>query len=333
MTTYIIRRLIQAVFILFGLSIVFFLILHLTPGGPCAAFEGAGAAQLAKLNACRIRLGTDRPLVVQYFATMGTYLHGDLGTSITNGVPVTSLFASKLPATILLLGSAYVVQQMIALPLGVYAALKQYTFFDQFFTFISYVGLAMPTFWLGLILIFVFSVYLGWLPAGRVEDVTLPVFWSHDWWVLLGQNPGLVIGDLAHHLILPAFVLMVTGIAADSRYMRGSMLEVIRQDYIRTAKAKGLSPRVVIFKHAFRNALLPIITNIGLYLPALLGGAVITETIFSWGGIGFLYFNSIEQSDYPVIQGISMIGALAVLIANLLTDLTYAWVDPRIRYD
>jgi peptide/nickel transport system permease protein len=231
------------------------------------------------------------------------------------------------------MASSYIVQQCIALPLGIYAALRQYTFFDQTFTLMSYVGLAMPTFWLGLILIFIFSVYLGWLPAGRVEDVTLPVFWSHDWFVMLGQDPGLILGNLIKHLILPAFVLMVTGIAADSRYMRASMLEVIRQDYIRTARAKGLSPRVVVFKHAFRNALLPIITNIGLYLPALLGGAVITETIFSWGGIGFLYINSIQQSDYPVIQGISMIGALAVLLANLLTDLTYAWVDPRIRYD
>jgi peptide/nickel transport system permease protein len=322
------------VIILLGLSIIFFAILHFVPGGPCAAYEGGGAAAAAKLNACILRFGVNRPLYEQYFNTMGQYLHGNLGESISNGgQPVLTVFAQKLPATILLMASSYMVQQMIALPLGVFAALKQYTFFDQFFTFMTYVGLAMPTFWLGLILIFIFSVYLGWLPAGRVEDINLPVFWSHDWWVMLGHDPGVILGDLAKHLVLPAFVLMVTGIAADSRYMRGSMLEVIRQDYIRTAKAKGLSPRVVIFKHAFRNALLPIITNIGLYLPALLGGAVITETIFSWGGVGYLYYNSIEANDFPVVQGISMIGALAVLIANLLTDLTYAVVDPRIRYD
>ncbi|GAC1444141.1 MAG: hypothetical protein NVSMB52_03170 [Chloroflexota bacterium] len=231
------------------------------------------------------------------------------------------------------MGSSYLLQQMVALPLGIFAALKQYTFFDQFFTVFSYVGLSMPTFWLGLILIFVFAVHWTLLPAGRVEDVALPVFWSHEWFVALQQDPGLILGDLAKHLLMPMFVLMVTGIAVDSRYMRASMLEVIRQDYIRTARAKGLAPRVVIFKHAFRNALLPIITNIGLYLPALLGGAVITETIFSWGGLGYYYITSITASDYPVIQAISMIGALAVLIANLLTDLTYAWVDPRIRYD
>jgi len=332
MGTYIIRRLIQAVFIMIGLSVIFFVILHLTPGGPCAAFEGSGITGASKEAACVKRLGLDRPLVAQYFSQIGIYLHGDLGTSIT-GDSVAATIGQKLPATILLMASSYLLQQMIALPLGVFAALKQYSLFDQVFTFVTYVGLAMPTFWLGLILIFLFAVHFNWLPAGRVEDVTLPVFWSHEWFSMLRQNPGLVLGDLAKHLVMPMFVLMITGIAADSRFMRGSMLEVIRQDYIRTARAKGLAPRVVIFKHAFRNALLPIITNIGLFLPALLGGAVITETIFSWGGLGYYYITSVQSSDYPVIQALSMIGAMAVLIANLLTDLTYAWVDPRIRYD
>jgi len=333
MGTYIVRRLLQAVFILFGLSIVFFVILHITPGGPCAAFEGQSARGAAQAHACIIRLGLDRPLVFQYFSQMGLYAHGDLGTSVTAGSSVASVIAQKLPSTILLVGLAYTLQQMIALPLGIFAALKQYTFFDQAFTVLSYVGLSMPTFWLGLILIFFFAVQLNWLPAGRVEDVTIPVFWTHDWFVQLGQNPGLLLGDLARHLIMPVFVLMIVGIAVDSRFMRGSMLEVIRQDYIRTAKAKGLSRRSVIFKHAFRNALLPIITNIGLFLPALLGGAVIVESIFSWGGLGYQYITAITEQDYPVIQALSMVSALAVLIANLLTDLAYAWVDPRIRFD
>jgi peptide/nickel transport system permease protein len=332
MGTYILRRLLQAVFILVGLSVVFFVILHITPGGPCAAFEGGGIAAAAKQQACVTRLGLDRPLVAQYFSQMGVYLHGDLGQSVS-GDSVSAIIAQKLPATILLMGSSYILQQIIALPLGVFTALKQYTFFDQAFTFLSYVGLSMPTFWLGLILIFVFAVQFNVLPAGRVEDVTIPVFWTHDWFVMLQHQPGLLLGDLLRHLLLPMTVLMVTGIAGDSRFMRSSMLEVIRQDYIRTARAKGLSPRVVIFKHAFRNALLPIITNIGLYLPALLGGAIITETIFSWGGLGWYYITAITSSDYPVIQALSMIGALAVLLANLLTDLAYAWVDPRIRFD
>jgi peptide/nickel transport system permease protein len=332
MGTYILRRLIQAVFILVGLSVVFFFILHITPGGPCAAFEGGGLAAAAKQQACVTRLGLDRPLVVQYFSQMGVYLHGNLGQSVS-GDSVNQIIVQKLPATVLLMGSSYILQQMIALPLGVFSALKQYTFFDQAFTFLSYVGLSMPVFWLGIMLIFFFGIQLNVLPPGRVEDVTLPIFWSHEWFVALQHQPGLILGDLVRHLILPMTTLMVVGIAGDSRFMRGSMLEVIRQDYIRTARAKGLSPRVVIFKHAFRNALLPIITNIGLYLPALLGGAIITETIFSWGGLGYYYITAIQSSDYPVIQALSMIGALAVLLANLLTDLAYAWVDPRIRYD
>jgi peptide/nickel transport system permease protein len=332
MGTYILRRLIQAFVILVGLSVIFFVILHITPGGPCAAFEGSGARGAAAEKACVVRLGLDRPLPAQYFSQMGTYLHGDFGYS-NFGNSVAQVILSKLPATVLLMGTSYLLQQLIALPLGIFAALKQYSLFDSIFTFLSYVGLSMPTFWLGLILIFFFAVNWTLLPAGRVEDVTLPVFWSHDWFVALGQNPGLVLGDLIRHLIMPMFVLMVTGVATDSRFMRASMLEVINQDYIRTAKAKGLSRRVVIFKHAFRNAVLPIITNIALFLPALIGGAVITETVFSWGGIGYLFIQSINISDYPTLQALLMIGALATLLANLLADLTYAWVDPRIRYD
>lgn len=332
MSTYIARRIIQSALILFGLSVVFFLILHLTPGGPCAAYEGAGTRGAAQVKACVQRLGLDKPIVVQYTAEMGTYLHGDFGTS-NYGYSVTDMIKQKMPATILLLGTAIFLQQLIALPLGIFAALKQYTFFDQVFTFLSYVGLSMPTFWLGLILIFFFGVSHPVLPAGRIEDVTLPVFWQHDWFVALRQNPGLILGDLIRHMVMPVTVLLVTGIANDSRFMRASMLEVMHQDYIRTAKAKGVSRRVVIFKHAFRNAVLPIITNLALYIPFIVGGAVITETIFSWGGIGYLFITSITANDYPTVQALLMIGALATLFANLLADLTYAWVDPRIRYD
>lgn len=332
MTTYIVRRLIQSFFILIGLSVVFFVILHLTPGGPCAAYEGGGLSGAIRAQVCIKRLGLDKPLVVQYATQMGTYLHGDLGIS-NFGQPVVAIILSKLPATILLMATSYFLQQMIALPLGMFAALRQYSLPDQIFTFFSYVGLSMPTFWLGLILIFVFAVHWTVLPPGRVEDVTLPVFWTHSWFQTLGHNPGLILGDLVKHLIMPVFVLMIVGVAGDSRFMRASMLDVMHQDYIRTAKAKGLTRRAVIFKHAFRNAVLPIITNIALFLPALIGGAVITETVFTWGGIGYLFYQSIQSSDYPTIQALLMIGALATLLANLLADLTYAWVDPRIRYD
>jgi len=332
MTTYIIRRLIQSVIILFGLSLVFFIILHLTPGGPCSAYEEAGPAGIAKLHACFIRLKLNDPLPAQYWAWISGYLRGDFGTSYT-GQPVSALILQKLPATVLLVLVSYLFQQLIALPLGMFSALRQYSFFDHTFAFLSYVGLSLPTFWLGLMLIYGFSVQLDWFPTSGVENVNLPIFWSNEWFQALHQTPGLVLGDLARHLVLPALTLMVVGIANDSRFMRASMLEVLHQDYIRTARAKGLTARRVVLKHALRNAILPIVTNVALFLPALIGGAVITETIFSWGGLGYQFFNSIQSSDYPFVQSFLMLSALAVLLANLLSDLTYAWVDPRIRYD
>ncbi|MGH2448142.1 MAG: ABC transporter permease, partial [Chloroflexota bacterium] len=196
-----------------------------------------------------------------------------------------------------------------------------------------YIGYSMPTFWLGLILIFIFAVHFTLLPVGHVESITVPVFWSQGWFSALAHNPPLIIGDLTRHLVLPMITLLVVGVAADSRFMRASMLDVLHEDYIRTAKAKGLAPWIVIFKHAFRNAVLPIVTNIALYLPALVGGAVITETIFSWDGLGYLFISELHANDYPTIQALLMIGALAILLSNLLADLVYAWVDPRIRYD
>lgn len=332
MTTYIVRRLIQSAVILFGLSLVFFLILHLTPGGPCAAYEEAGSANIGKLHACIIRLGVNQPLPYQYTTWISGYLRGDMGTSYT-GQPVSSLILQKLPATVLLMLTSYVLQQMIALPLGMFSALRQYSFFDHVFTFLSYVGLSMPTFWLGLMLIYLFSVNFSWFPTSGAGSPTLPILWSNSWFQSLTQNPPLILGDLARHLVLPCLTLMIIGIATDSRFMRASMLEVLHQDYIRTAKAKGLAPRTVVLKHALRNAILPIVTNVALFLPALIGGAIITETIFTWPGLGYQFFNSIQSNDYPYVQSFLMISALAVLLANLLSDLTYAWVDPRIRYD
>jgi peptide/nickel transport system permease protein len=331
MTTYVIRRLIQSALILAGLSVVFFLILHLTPGGPCAALEESGEGA-AREHACIVRLGLDQPLPVQYFRWIGGYLHGDFGTSDL-GYPVSSIILQKLPATLLLVGVSFFFQQLIALPLGMFSALRQYSVFDHLFTFVSYVGLSLPTFWLGLMLIYFFAVDWGVLPVSGVQSATLPIFWSDSWFRLLEQNPALVLGDLARHLVLPAFTLMVIGIAVDSRFMRASMLEVLHQDYIRTAKAKGLTRRRIILKHAFRNAILPIITNVALHLPALIGGAVIVETIFSWTGLGYQFFDSINRRDFPYVQSFLMLSALTVLTANLLSDLAYAWVDPRIRYD
>lgn len=332
MTTYIIRRLLQACIVLIGLSVVFFFITHLAPGGPCNVSNAPTPRDVAREQHCRLSLGLDQPLPVQYEKWVVQYSHGNFGTTLT-GIPVTTVIEAALPVTILLASVSYIFQQLIALPLGIFSALRQYSFFDTFFTFLSYVGLSMPTFWLGIMLIYFFAVHWQIFPVGAVDSVTLPIFWTHAWFVALAQNPGYVISDLARHLVLPAITLMVVGIAADSRFMRASMLDVIHQDYIRTARAKGLKRRTVIFKHAFRNAVLPIITNIALYLPALVGGFIITETVFTYVGVGYLFFTSIGLGDYPVVQALLLLGALAVLIANLLADLTYAWVDPRIRYD
>jgi peptide/nickel transport system permease protein len=331
MITYIIRRLLQAILVLAALTVVFFMITHLTPGGPCAG-QVQTRVDVARQAECVKRLGLDKPLPVQYGLWLSAYLHGDFGYAL-GGESVQTLILADLPVTILLATVSYALQLMIALPLGIFSALRQYSFFDTFFTFLSYVGLSMPTFWLGLMLIFAFGVHWSIFPVQGVTSATLPVFWTDAWFQALAQNPPLVLGDLARHLVLPALTLMVVGIATDSRFMRASMLDVIHQDYIRTAKAKGVRRHAVIFKHAFRNAILPIITNIALYLPTLVGGFVITETLFTYPGVGYLFFTSIQVGDYSVVDALLMLSAVAVLLANLLADLTYAWVDPRIRYD
>lgn len=332
MTTYIARRLLQTLIVLIGLSAVFFFLTHLAPGGPCQAQNASTPRDIARLHQCVIRLGLNKPIPVQFQAWVVAVLHGNFGVTL-GGQTVLSVILAALPVTILLATVSYVFQQLIALPLGVFSALKQYSFFDTVFTFLSYVGLSMPTFWLGIMLIYFFAVHWRIFPVGQVDAINLPIFWTHDWFVALSHNPGYILGDLASHLVLPAITLMVVGIAADSRFMRASMLDVIHQDYIRTARAKGLKRRTVIFKHAFRNAVLPIITNVALYLPTLVGGFIITETVFTYFGVGYLFYTSIGNGDFAVVQALLMLSALAVLLANLLADLTYAWVDPRIRYD
>lgn len=334
MTTYIVRRLIQSVFILIGLTFVFFFMLHLIPnGGPCEGIlAGTSPAKATLYKACLKRLGLTKPLPTQYLLWILGLLRGDFGTD-NGGVPVTQLILNALPITVMLASVSYVLQQLIALPLGIFSALKQYSFFDTVFTFVSYVGLSTPTFFLGLMLLYLLTVDYRIFPAGQVVNPRGPFFLSSGWWSNVVHDPAGTLGDYTKHLVLPALTLMYVGIAGDSRFMRASMLDVIHQDYIRTAKAKGLSRRVVIFKHAFRNAVLPIITNVALYLPTLVGGFIITEAIFSYFGLGYLFISRLQGGDYNVVLALLMIQAAAVLIANLLSDLTYAWVDPRIRYD
>jgi peptide/nickel transport system permease protein len=327
MTAYIARRLLQSVVTLFILSILFFLLARQNAGNPCAT---AGCTQLLHL---------DQPIANQYLTWISHIVHFDFGTSST-GDNIGSVILQKLPPTVLLVGVSLVIQQMIALPLGIFAALRPYSVLDQAFTFVSYVALSIPAFLLGFFLIYLFAVHWHVLPVAHYEDETVPLLWTSDWFSAVTSDPGYVLGDLVHHLLLPVFALTVTGIAVDSRFMRASMLQVLHQDYIRTAQAKGLKRSRVIFKHAFRNALLPIITNIGLYLPALLGGVVAVESVFSWGGLGYAFAHAIGvgvgpgvSGDFTFLEALAMLSAVAAITANLLADLAYAWLDPRIRYE
>jgi len=336
MLTFLIRRILQSVVILFGLSFVFFFMLHETPGGPCEGYlsVGAGQAAHARYHSCIVRYHLNKSLPEQYWGWLSATAHLDLGVG-QDGYPVLQTIINRAPATLLLSGISYVIAEMIGLPLGVFAALRRYSFFDSVFTVLSYVGISMPSFWLGALFITFFAVELGWLPTGKiVQDVNhIPDFNGPGYWNYVIHNPWHSFTDFGTSLILPASVLAILTIAGDSRFMRASMLEVINQDYIRTARAKGLSRRAVIGKHALRNALMPIITNVALALPQLIGGAIITETIFAWPGMGQLFAHALGNSDYPTIQALLMLSAVGVLIGNICDDLVYAWVDPRIRYD
>jgi peptide/nickel transport system permease protein len=325
MIPYIIRRLLQSIVTLFILSIIFFFLARQQAGNPCPT---VGCTEILHL---------DQPIANQYLYWVGHIIHGDFGTS-TVGDPIGSVILQKLSPTVLLVGVSLAIQQLIALPLGILAALRPYSVLDQSFTFLTYVCLSIPAFLLGFFLIYLFAVHWTLLPVAHYEDEAIPLLWTSDWFAALKADPGYVLGDLVHHLILPVAALTATGVAVDSRFMRASMLQVLHQDYIRTAKAKGLRRRQVIFKHAFRNALLPIITNIGLYLPALLGGTVAVEAVFSWGGLGYAFAGAVGAlgtgagGDFAFLEALAMLSAVAVILANLLADLTYAWLDPRIRY-
>jgi peptide/nickel transport system permease protein len=222
----------------------------------------------------------------------------------------------------------------VAILIGVYAAVKRYSLFDQVATVFAYVGYAMPTFWLGLMLIFIFSgPGLNILPSSGMTTTRLsPPFGSDAYWTYFGARPLEALADIGKHLILPVFTLVVVNIAGDSRFIRASMLEALSQDYVRTAKAKGLSARTVTFKHALRNALLPVVTNIGLEIPFLFTGAIVTETIFSWPGIGRLTIDATRDFDYPTLMGVLLVASAITVMANLLADIAYAIVDPRIKY-
>ena len=331
---YLLRRLVLIVPVLFGVSLIVFTIMHVIPGDPVLLmFAGTGATE-EQILAMRHVLGLDRPLPVQYVNYVSRAIRGDLGQSIHFKQPVLQLILERMPATIELTLYSLAIALAIAFPIGVLSALKRYTLFDHIAMTGATLGISLPTFWVGILLIMLVSVNLGWLPGfGRIEyEVHLQRitgFLLID--SLLTWNIPAFKDALAH-LALPAISLGTAIATFSTRLIRSSMLEVISQDYVVTARAKGLGERVVIIRHALRNALIPVVTLIGVQIGGLLSGAVVVETIFAWPGIGRLVIQAIYSRDFLLVQGVVLFFALIRVIINLLTDVLYVWIDPRISH-
>jgi peptide/nickel transport system permease protein len=331
---YAIRRSLTIVPVLLGVSVLVFSFIHLIPGDPALTMLGERATP-EKVAEVRARLGLDRPIWQQYILYIGKALQGDLGVSIVRGDPVASDLLRRFPATVELAMAAIVVAIAVGIPIGVASAVWRNSLLDSLARLGALTGVSMPIFWLGLVLAWFFGVQLGVLPTGfRLASGTAFVPWTN--FVILDaalQRDWSTLADAVRHLILPALALATIPLAVIARMTRASMLEVLSREYIRTAEAKGLSRRAVILRHALRNALLPVLTVIGLQVGRLLAGAILTETIFSWPGIGLWVYESIESRDYAIVQGVSLFIAVIVVGVNLLTDVLYAAVDPRIKYE
>ena len=335
MGRYIGKRLLNLIPVLLGITLVVFAFLHLIPGDPAVVMAGERATP-EQVAALREQLGLNQPLPLQYLVFLGNLLRLNFGTSIISGVPIAEEIRTRWPATFELSVAAMLVATIIGIPAGVLAAVRKNSAVDNLTMSGSLLGVSLPVYWLGLLLVYLFAVNLQWLPpSGRISiDAGLNFKPITGFYVLdaLLQGNFKAIKDVLSHLILPAVTLGTIPLAILARITRSAMLEVLSQDYIRTARAKGLLERWVIFKHALKNALLPVVTIIGLQFGTLLGGAILTETIFSWPGIGSWIYEGILSRDYPVVQGGVVFVAVAFVIINLLIDLSYAFLDPRIQY-
>lgn len=316
MTKYILRRLLIAIPVLFGVTVIAYFIMTLAPGDAVDMLVDPGLSP-QDIALKKQALGLDQPVFVQYVKWLGQLAQGNLGYSFNNRRPVTERIGERLGSTLTLAFSALLFSYLLAIPIGVLAAVRQYSIWDYIATVFSFLGVSVPSFFFGLLLIYFFALKLDWFPTGGTHTIGAP----------------FSLADRLSHLILPMTVLSLQNIGAVMRYTRSSMLDVIHQDYIRAARAKGLQERVVLFRHALRNALIPVITLAGLQFPFLLGGAIITEQIFNWPGMGRLAVEAITQRDYPTIMGINLLAAVMVIIGNLLADVMYGVVDPRIRYE
>jgi peptide/nickel transport system permease protein len=333
MTSYIIRRLLSLIPTLLGVSIIVFLFLRMIPGDPALALAGEHATD-ANVERIREEFGLNKPLYEQYLTYMGKVLRGDLGRSVFNKRYVTDELRARFPATLELSACALMVAMIVGLPAGIISATKRNSIFDNAAMVGSLLGISMPIFWLGLMLNWFFAVRLGWLPSVTRLDSSIELHRITNLIIvdsLLTGNAEALLNGIKH-LILPSVALGTIPMAIIARMTRSAMLEVLEQDYVRTARAKGLAERVVTFKHALKNAMLPVITILGLQVGLLLSGAVLTETIFAWPGIGRWLYLSILARDYPIVQGMALFITFLFLMVNLLVDLSYALVDPRIRY-
>lgn len=314
MTEYLIRRLLQSVLVIFLITVLTFLLIHAAPGGPTQVMLGPGLSPAA-FEQQKHNMGLDQPIPVQYVKWVGNLVRGDFGYTFKNHIPVADLLWPRLANTVILMGAAWLLTLIIALPWGIYNSTKEYGLSDQTASFISYLGFAMPTFWFGILLQQWLSLSLDWFPLSDMHS---------------RGNEGS-IADLFMHMVLPVSVLSLGFLASYIKYARASMLEVLDQDFIRTARAKGVKERKVVFKHALRNALIPIITILGLDLPILVGGAALTENVFNWPGMGRFYVEAANSREYSVLMAITVVTALVVVIGNLLADILYAIVDPRVK--
>lgn len=323
MLRYLRRRVAQMLIILLGISLVSFFIMQLAPGSPVDLLVERNAPQSEKERISQI-YGLDKPIYVQYFKWLGQVLRGDFGRSFVSGEPVLRMILDRLPYTLYLNFVVMIIIYLIAIPIGIISALKQYSWADHAVTLFAFIGQAMPTFWLAMLLIYFIAIPTPWLRTSGVATYGINIHTAPFFEVVI---------DRIRYLLLPASVVIFTSLGGITRYMRSSMLEVIRQDYVRTARAKGMSERTVNFKHALRNALLPIVTLVGFELPILFSGSFILEVIFSWPGLGLVAMRAIGQRDYMVIMAFNTIGATLTVLGTFLADLLYVAVDPRIRYD
>jgi peptide/nickel transport system permease protein len=315
MFRYVARRVLEAIPLLLGIAVLSFIFMQLAPGGPDALFARNGRMSAEQLANIRRSMGLDRPPHEQLLTWIANIFRGDLGVSYSQFRPVSQVIAEVFPNTVILMAAGLFISLVCALVFGILAARNPYGVFDNITSFLSYFGLAMPVFWFGLMLQLLFAVRLGWLPSAGMYSAT-----------------GGSVSDLLRHLALPALTIAIGSIAGWSRYVRSSTLEQMSQDYVRSARSKGLSERRVMTAHVLRNSLIPLATVVGIDVPLYLTGAVLTETVYSWPGMGRLFFDALTVRDYPVLMGILVLGAILIVIGNLVADLVYGFLDPRISY-